>query len=209
MRSRFHDEPVERFYEQFNRQIARMPQVERSELQLELRQHLDGLVAAYEEIGCSPEEAVESALRRFGDPKKIGRGLYREWRRTDPERAATVTMIVTLVALFPAGCLALLASASPFTDGALVAPALLAGLITGWKHPGGTWRGALWGAASVAGAVLLPLLVLPPLVGGYRQFYSISESASLLGAACSWLPLACLAAAFGRTLRHRQRVSGG
>jgi len=66
----------------FGRALA-LPYERRAELRRELRQHLAALVAAeQEEQGADGGAAVEAALRRFGDPRKIGRALRREWERT-------------------------------------------------------------------------------------------------------------------------------
>lgn len=74
------DERVERFYLRLNEPLRRMPAPERAELHQELRQHLETLAAAHLELDASPEEAIEAALRSFGDPAIVGRKLMREWR---------------------------------------------------------------------------------------------------------------------------------
>ena len=89
MHSQLSDEQTQQFFERLNKPLKHMPQNVRAELHTELRQHLDALVAANEELGSSPEEAFELALRQFGDPAKIGRKLWWEWflgsrRRAQP-----------------------------------------------------------------------------------------------------------------------------
>jgi len=49
----------------------------------ELRSHLQALVTAHEELGASPDEAALAAQHQFGDPRRVGRDLARQWRR-DP-----------------------------------------------------------------------------------------------------------------------------
>jgi hypothetical protein len=59
-----------------------MPEEQRAELMGELTQHVKELAAAREEMCETPEQAMEVALRRPGDPVEIGKKLRREWRRT-------------------------------------------------------------------------------------------------------------------------------
>lgn len=73
------DEHLDQFFQRLNKPLKRMPQPARAELHAELRQHLAALVAAHEELGSTPEEALDLALRQFGDPAKIGHRLWWEW----------------------------------------------------------------------------------------------------------------------------------
>ena len=73
------DEQLDHFFQRLNKPLKRMPQPARTELHQELRQHLDALIAAHEELGSPPEEAFQLALRQFGDPAKVGRKLWWEW----------------------------------------------------------------------------------------------------------------------------------
>ena len=82
MFSPFDSEEVEAYFNRLNAQLKRMPREDRAELHQELRQHLDALAAAHEELGATPEEAVDAALQQFGDPVKIGRRMLREWRHS-------------------------------------------------------------------------------------------------------------------------------
>ncbi len=79
MHSRFDDSQTELFLARLNPPLRWMPRAARMELHAELRQHLDALAAAHEELGSTPEEAFDLALRQFGDPAKIGRKLWWEW----------------------------------------------------------------------------------------------------------------------------------
>ena len=79
MHSRFDDPQTEQFLARLNKPLRWMPRSARVELHAELRQHLDALIAAHEELGSSPEEAFDLALHQFGDPAKIGRKLWWEW----------------------------------------------------------------------------------------------------------------------------------
>ena len=79
MHSRFDDGQTEHFVAKLNKSLRWTPALVRTELHAELRQHLEALAAAHEELGSSPEDAYDLALRQFGDPAKIGRKLWWEW----------------------------------------------------------------------------------------------------------------------------------
>lgn len=81
MPTRFDDEHDE-FLQKLNAQLRRMPQADQAEIHTEVRQHLDDLAKAHEELGATTDEAARAALRQFGDPVKIGRRLFDEWRLT-------------------------------------------------------------------------------------------------------------------------------
>jgi hypothetical protein len=67
--------------------LARLPITERDEWRDEARQHLLALVEAHVELGVSEEEAVEAALRQFGEPRQLGKKLAAALRRTGCSRA--------------------------------------------------------------------------------------------------------------------------
>ncbi|MCW3051250.1 MAG: hypothetical protein JWN14_420 [Chthonomonadales bacterium] len=46
----------------------------------EIRAHLLVLAAGHEELGSSPDEAIQAALQQFGEAKQIGRSLLNEYR---------------------------------------------------------------------------------------------------------------------------------
>ena len=74
---------LDQWFQRFNTALRRLPAAERADLHQEVRQHLDSLVAANEELGSSPDEAWELALAQFGDPARIGRRISWEpsgWR---------------------------------------------------------------------------------------------------------------------------------
>ncbi len=81
MFSPLNDPQVEQWFQRLNAPLKRLPAAERAEMHEEVRQHLDALVAANEELGITPQEAWEYALQQFGDPTRIGRRLAWEWRR--------------------------------------------------------------------------------------------------------------------------------
>src|SRR5437870_479455 len=61
--------------------VGVVPYARRQELKAELRAHLETLAASYEELGSTPDGAVVSALRQFGDPSDLSREWTREWHR--------------------------------------------------------------------------------------------------------------------------------
>ena len=80
MFSQFDNEEMENYFNGLNAQLKRMPAADRAEAHQELRQHLDALIAAHEELGATPQEATEAAIRQLGDPVKMGRKLFQEWQ---------------------------------------------------------------------------------------------------------------------------------
>ncbi len=75
MFSPLNDPQLELWFQRFNAPLKRLPAEERAALHQEVRQHLEALAKANEELGSSPEEAWEFALAQFGDPARIGRKL--------------------------------------------------------------------------------------------------------------------------------------
>ena len=75
------DPQVEQWFQRLNGPLKRLPAEERAELHQEVRQHLESLAAANEELGSSPEEAAEFALKQFGDPGKFGKRMAQEWHQ--------------------------------------------------------------------------------------------------------------------------------
>ena len=85
---------LDNWFQQLNKPLRRLPVGERTEIHLEVRQHLEALAAANEELGSTPEGAWEHALDQFGDPGKFGRRMAWEWRRgqgwVSPDMAAVL-----------------------------------------------------------------------------------------------------------------------
>ena len=98
MFSQFDNEEVEAYFNRLNAELKKMPPEDRAEMHQEIRQHLEALAAAHEELGATPREAAEAALRQFGDPIKIGRRLFREWKQSLP-RASRGELSVILCVL--------------------------------------------------------------------------------------------------------------
>ncbi|MCW3051249.1 MAG: hypothetical protein JWN14_419 [Chthonomonadales bacterium] len=60
--------------------IDRMTYEQRLAIREEVRSHVLVLAAGHEELGSSPEEALKAAMQQFGDARKIGRSLLKEYR---------------------------------------------------------------------------------------------------------------------------------
>lgn len=82
MFSPLNDPSVDQWFQQFNAPLKRLPVEERAQLHTEVRQHLEALVVANEELGSSPEEAWVHALVQFGNPRALGERLAHEWRES-------------------------------------------------------------------------------------------------------------------------------
>ena len=82
MFSQFDNEEVEAYFNRLNAQMKKMPTEDRAEMHQEVRQHLEALAAAHEELGATPREAAEAALRQFGEPRYIGKRMFVEWRHS-------------------------------------------------------------------------------------------------------------------------------
>ncbi len=152
MFSPLENEELDRWFQRLNAPLKRLPADERANLHLEVRQHLEALVAANEELGSTPEEAWKHALIQFGDSGSFGKKMAQEWRqdRTD-FRAVMValrcgvgvhaTSVLGLVAmlflidrllLFPMG---LNEPTGLLGIGYFVGVPLITGLVIGRKHP--------------------------------------------------------------------------
>ena len=57
MFSPLNDPQVEHWFQRLNAPLKRLPAEERTQIHQEVRQHLEALAAANEELGSSPEEA--------------------------------------------------------------------------------------------------------------------------------------------------------
>jgi hypothetical protein len=191
--------------------VGWVPYAARTELRAELQAHLESLVAAYQELGSSPDAAVHEALAQSGDPQAVVREWAREWERALPRRKAPPAWHATLVAL---GCFA-------------VATRLLFELITfAQEHPMPTWPGLAvvavllpllaglttgvlsraWSVRAVLSAVVL--LIPPTALALTPPGMEFNEGMmSMLQLGMFWIPIGCASAALGSWLRgHREQA---
>ena len=199
MFSPLNDPKAEQWFQRLNAPLKRLPIAERQELHSEVRQHLDALAAANEELGSSPEEAWELALTQFGDPTQIGRKMYQEWRQSHAAHSGGAAigfgvlfhllwMTVMFIGLHCYGRRffdlpnTLLSFASLLSVNAAV----------GWKYPYQALRGALYAnlfAGSVSFLYSLPTMLHPHTEhhSGVDMIISTPASAILFGVSCSAL----------------------
>ena len=180
---------MEQWFQRFNAPLKRLPVDERSELHLEVRQHLEALAAANEELGSSSAEAANLALKQFGDPHKIGRRLFQEWQHSrdwspDSRRSIwfgvgqhlmvtlLVGMPVALWAQYP-GLLGMLNKENPPSWDVFFAivSAVIVNTAIGCKYPFQAIKGALY--AGLFWRLIFLVWVFPLL--------SPSQSAGLAG----------------------------
>jgi hypothetical protein len=69
--------------------LRSLPAEQRESDIVELRQHLESIMAAYKELGYSDDEAAMYAVQQFGAPKTVGSELRRSSLREDLRRAGT------------------------------------------------------------------------------------------------------------------------
>jgi hypothetical protein len=194
--------------------VGWVPYDARMELRVELRAHLESLVAAYRELGSSHDAAVRSALAQSGDSDAVARDWIREWERVLPPRKAPSAWRSILVAL---GCfgyatsvaLALLLAAQSSEPGGFgwhvllcamlgIALPCLAGLTTGLFSPARPERAVL--------AALLVLIPTTTLALPWLLRYTPITTALTVGwiQSMSWIPIGCAAAKIGSWLRTRR-----
>jgi hypothetical protein len=190
--------------------VGWVPYEARVELRAELQAHLVSRVAAYQELGSSPDAAVRQALAQSGDPQAVAREWAREWERILPRRKERPAWYSTLVAL---GCFAVatrllfelitaaIAGARVPTwlgDAAIILLPLLAGLTTG----------VLSRTRSAQAVLSALLLLIPPTalaLSADPDFNGVAGPAVQLGIV--WIPIGCASAALGGWLRTRREAT--
>ena len=175
------NQELNEWFQRFNAPLKRLPAEERAELHLEVRQHLEALAAANEELGSSPAEASDLALKQFGDPYKIGRRLCQEWQHSrdwSPDGIKSVLfgigqhllytlcvgMPVALWAHYP-NLLGMMNRGNPASWNTFFAVtlAVLVNLGIGYKYPFQAIKGALYSGLFWRVLFLCRLLAAHPL----------------------------------------------
>ncbi len=136
---------LESYLSEVAARLKGLPAVRRNEELREMRGHLLSRVEAYQELGETEQEAIESTLRQFGPPVEVAGGLTRAWRRScggrqDVLRAAGCSVL--LMAPYIAGMMLLepkmeplrmlWVAVYPYGDALAI---VCAGAITGWLLP--------------------------------------------------------------------------
>jgi hypothetical protein len=70
-----------------------MTPVCRLEQRAELRDHLEALVDAHQELGADEDRAVLAALKQFGSAEELGHRLSQEWKRSAHVRASAGELV--------------------------------------------------------------------------------------------------------------------
>ena len=122
-----------------------LPVAGRNEELREMRAHLLSAVEAYQELGETEGEAMESTLRQFGPPSEVGSGLVKAWRRGRGSRQGVLLaagLSVLLMAPYIAGMIflepkmepirMLWNAVYPYGDALAI---VCAGAVTGWASP--------------------------------------------------------------------------
>ena len=155
----------------------------------ELQAHIEDQAAAYENSGCSPEEAALMAVKEMGDPVQVGMELDRLHRPQFPTGMVCFIMLISLISIMVQynrthavfvlagiGCMlgiCLLDYTIVGKYGRFIAGAFLAVLTIAWKCSHLTINGASrWiqiGPAAMDGSVLVLLYL--PLFGGILYAY--------------------------------------
>lgn len=211
------DAQIEDYLDHVSAELLVLPRTRRAELRREIGQHVTALAQAHEELGAGPVEAAETALKRFGDPAKIGREFARTWKRPVTWDQATAfpgeAMKQGLLWFGGAGLLTLVSSAVLTT-------------------PLGTSNAGLWQCWNAAALVGVPLLagwrvgVMAPVRAAFGTFLALSLLLLVAAPFCTyfstlpycveplepavlllawWMPLGCAAAAV--SARHGKRRS--
>lgn len=96
------NEELDHWFQRLNAPLKHLPAQERVEIHAEVRQHLEALAAANEELGSPPEEAWQFAMAQFGNPTQIGRRLRREAMAllSDPNRWAVNPLMAAFIHAF-------------------------------------------------------------------------------------------------------------
>jgi len=222
MFSPLNDPQVEQWFQRFNAPLKRLPAEERAGLHFEVRQHLEALVAANEELGSTPQEAWEHALAQFGDPARIGRRLAWEWRRgkgwVSPDMTAVLCGLGITAAAFFGVTLALnsswlwtgwwaflsVHSEAVFGTAYMAIIPVLTGTAVGKRFPNQALTGAFYSAALLP---ILPVTVFMEaacLFGHERVGVTLGVNLILFVLADAWLLLSGGAAYVASARKRRQ-----
>ena len=173
--------PLEQYLEEVTTHLHILPAAQRTDEVEEIRQHVEALVAARQELGHSREEAISQTLTQFGRAQTVGRQLARAYKRRFPStrRSLALASVCALISCFGVNLLVseLFTRLGPawvspmYADSLPAHPAtwLLSALIGNYAW--GYMTGAITPRRAVAGMALvctfLNLLNLQCIVRGY------------------------------------------
>ena len=204
-------------FQQYLNDVSKpLPAAEQEAWRTEVSQHLEAMIAAYEELGYSRVNAVTLALERFGAAKTLGTHLRTETNKSDRWslwRENCVNFIVPVFLCFTGIGIACLVYSATGSE-ALLHGIMVAGSLCSFAAPllGGTWMG--YRAAPhnsfqhllVAILCTMPYCLMPLLmfVNVQDPGWVLSMPKALIPLAL-WVPLAVIGAAMTRTVVHPDR----
>ncbi len=212
---------TEDWFQRLNTPLKRLPAQERAELHQEVRQHLEALAQAHEELGSPSDEAWSLSLAQFGDPAKIGRRMAWEWRRKQgwvSEKLAAVFYGVGAFAASTAGIMVLsylvpalmniivgTGAGNPVPVNAydFVAVPIIAGLAVGQKYPHQALTGAFYAAIALPILPTLARFSVSALQGSLGPVEIWHGSVAYAIMFVGWLLLTC-GAAYVTSARKRR-----
>jgi len=219
-----HDnEELDCWFQRLNRPLKHLPANERRELYAEVRQHLEALAAANEELGSTPDEAWEHALTQFGDPGKFGRRMAWEWRRgrgwVSPDMAAVLCGVgihaAASVGLVLLCCLITLLDYFGFgiTEsgaglgmdiGYFVGVPIITGMTLGRKYPHRAVTGAFYAALVLPILLLLTAVFASPLPHLATMTEVGTDIAQIIAIGADFILLTCGAAYLASARARRE-----
>lgn len=76
-----HSTDLDSYMAELERNLRGLPKAQRREELAEMRSHLEEMIAAYQELGMSEEQAIADALRQFGETLPLARDLKTVYRK--------------------------------------------------------------------------------------------------------------------------------
>jgi hypothetical protein len=167
------------YLDSLEKPLATLGEAARREWRSEAEGHLRSLVAAHEELGATQEEAVESALARFGASKQIGSRMRQATLRYDARQNPAARITERVIKCSAGALLPALVSFLTFvllyvyTDN-LAAQAAARGVVTAALLAGPLVNGWLLGG------------ILPSLRNQVRRLQAAHGSASAVRLKVEW-----------------------
>ncbi|MGI4790903.1 MAG: permease prefix domain 1-containing protein [Janthinobacterium lividum] len=226
MFSPLENDSLDNWFQRLNAPLKRLPAEERTQLHQEVRQHLEALAAANEELGSAPEKAWEQALIQFGEPTKFGKRMVWEWRCKHGFLSPQVGAILYGIAVCSASMVALAivnwlvvavpywvtywvmniilnSNPSPLLPCGLLGIPVVTGAVIGLKYPREALKGAFYAACIWPGLPALALFscMLQPCLISPVQIYWPNFLLACF-AFPVWLTLTCGAAYLASVMKR-------
>jgi hypothetical protein len=231
MQNLHNEAKIESYLESVRKRLDQLPAAERNAELTEVRDHLTELARGHAELGMTEQEAIQTALRQFGDPKLVGTNLRRAWEQGQKRRlpgtvlsaagwAISISLVMSLISFLIRSILAE-ATNNYQNRGAVLwnvmlgywvagcFQCLLTGYITGRRAPRCAFAGMLLsnGLFSVWSLIAFCLITLPHLPAAVLPVYLRTSAFSIsIGLACSFLGVSLGRRRF-LTLQHREQAS--